>query len=369
MNVPDGKEAVWFRPDLQQAFARLSAAERALLRVLYGLSAAGETVVSLPLSRLETLPELEGVMSGGGDVWQSVLGRLVGTCIRLPARPERPAECGPVFLSWLPAAQLYTDTVGRHRLAAWLCPPLVPFLQEGERHTDKLVGSGVEGLRSAYAVRLLEWLLAAWEGEGIPADGQLSMQVEVGILKAGLGLSETYRDFRNFRRKVLDPACLEIKERTRFHLDIGFRRDGRQVVGVELYLRRKAEPVPAGKGGAANGPRPAATAAWNEHIDRLSDAGVDALHLLLSRGVPVSVAFRTVFPYAGGSEVIGYEDVFVQQLLLLFDQQQPFREGHATEPERLVRWLLTLPAGQPAVMARLTERLVAHKKKHFSRNP
>ncbi len=361
MNGLDGKVGERFRPELQQAFARLTAAERGLLRHLYGQPAEAAALVQVPLSSLEDLPALAGTTGGA----EAVLGRLVGAKVRVPVRTGDPGDTGHFFFNWLSAAYVHADAYGRLVVSAWLNPSLSTWLREEAYGADAVAGMGVEQLQSPLAVRLLERCLAAWKEEAEPTEEQWVWRPDVGDLKAALGIGEMYRDFRNFRRKVLEPVCLEINARTRYRLEIGFRREGRQVVGVDLYLRREPAEVQARPLFAID-TRAGGPAGWNERISRLSDAGIEALHLLLSRGVPVRVAFQTVFPYTGGSEVKGYEQVFVQQLLLLFDQGKEPREPDETDAEQLVQWLLTLPVEKPAVRARLTERLVAHKKRVLS---
>jgi plasmid replication initiation protein len=131
----------------------------------------------------------------------------------------------------------YHDTLGKVTLK--FTEQIAPHLLQLESHFTQYKLSRTTGFRSLYSWRLFE-LLMQFKRTGLL---RISTDEFANIMEAG----ETYRkDFGAMRRKVIEPALKEIKEKDGLDISWGTKKKGRKVVGLEFSFspeHQKALPL------------------------------------------------------------------------------------------------------------------------------
>ena len=91
----------------------------------------------------------------------------------------------------------------------------------------------VARMTSRYAIRVYE-LLVQWRRRG-------SREVEVEWLRSALGARDRYSNFKDFRRRVIEPAVQQINERSPLHVEWRPRKTGRKVTHIEFTFTDERE--------------------------------------------------------------------------------------------------------------------------------
>lgn len=92
----------------------------------------------------------------------------------------------------------------------------------------------VARMTSRYAIRVYE-LLVQWRRRG-------SREVEVAWLRRALGVADdSYTNFKDFRRRVIEPAVAQINERSPLHVAWKPRKTGRRVTHIEFTFTDERE--------------------------------------------------------------------------------------------------------------------------------
>jgi plasmid replication initiation protein len=91
----------------------------------------------------------------------------------------------------------------------------------------------VARMTSRYAIRVYE-LLVQWRRRG-------NREVEVEWLRRTLGAGERYSNFKDFRRRVIEPAVQQINERSPLHVEWQPRKTGRRVTHIEFKFTDERE--------------------------------------------------------------------------------------------------------------------------------
>lgn len=102
----------------------------------------------------------------------------------------------------------------------------------------------VARMTSRYAIRVYE-LLVQWRRRG-------SRSVDIGWLRRSLGVGDDkYPNFKDFRRRVIEPAVLQINERSPLHVEWRAIKTGRRVSHISFTFSEKVERKPKPKTGKA----------------------------------------------------------------------------------------------------------------------
>jgi plasmid replication initiation protein len=91
----------------------------------------------------------------------------------------------------------------------------------------------VARMTSRYAIRVYE-LLVQWRRRG-------SREVEVEWLRGALGARDRYSNFKDLRRRVIEPAVQQINERSPLHVEWKPRKTGRKVTHIEFTFTDERE--------------------------------------------------------------------------------------------------------------------------------
>nr|WP_328732313.1 replication initiation protein [Halomonas azerica] len=88
-------------------------------------------------------------------------------------------------------------------------------------------------MTSRYAIRVYE-LLVQWRRRG-------HREVDIEWLRRALGVGDKYSNFKDFRRRVIEPAVQQVNERSPLDVSWEERKTGRRVSHVTFYFDEKPE--------------------------------------------------------------------------------------------------------------------------------
>jgi plasmid replication initiation protein len=112
-------------------------------------------------------------------------------------------------------------------------PAVVPLITRLEKHFTSYEIEQIAALKSKYAMRLYE-LLVAWKSTGkVP-------EIELEDFRGKLGLSETeYRAMGDFKKHVLDLAIKQINEHSNITASYEQHKKGRTITGFSFRFKAK----------------------------------------------------------------------------------------------------------------------------------
>lgn len=113
---------------------------------------------------------------------------------------------------------------------------IIPFITKLESHFTSYELEQVSDLKSAYAVRLYE-LLIAWK-----STKKLSIKIENLRYKLGV-LDNEYSLISNFKNRVLDLAIKQINEKTNLTVKYEQHKAGRTIIGFTFSFKEKPETI------------------------------------------------------------------------------------------------------------------------------
>ena len=160
-----------------------------------------------------------------------------------------------------------------------------------------------------------------------------------------LDIESSYRDFRNLKKRVLTVVVDEINQKTSVEVKMDLRRKGRKVIGVDFFFWDKERMVEK--------TTPSAVTTKSMTFSQLK-----AYELLTEYGVKKGIVMKQILPRIGGSEAEGFEDMWVEECLVIFRKKARGGVG------AFVNWFLKLEVfDQGEHFAEIMERLQQRKKK------
>lgn len=105
---------------------------------------------------------------------------------------------------------------------------IAPYLVELNQHFSSFTLKQVAGLRSVYSIRLFEMLIR-FQKTGF-------LTVSLDDFKDRLEISPKYK-WHDVRKRVIDPAVKELRERGQLDISYTPNKKGRSIVGVEFHFR------------------------------------------------------------------------------------------------------------------------------------
>lgn len=112
-------------------------------------------------------------------------------------------------------------------------PAVVPLITRNHQHFTRYKLGQIAELKSKYAVRLYE-ILIAWREVG------KTPTIPLSDLRFSLGIEETeYQRIPDFKARVLNPALKQINAHTDIHVDFDQIKTGRVVSGFNFKLKIK----------------------------------------------------------------------------------------------------------------------------------
>lgn len=120
-------------------------------------------------------------------------------------------------------------------IALKLNEELKPFLINLKDHYTQYTLQDVLAMKSVYAIRIFELLQSRIMTKILPKEG-MHIDILVQEIKECCECVDKYKEFSNFKIKVLDKAKDEINRVTMYALDYAYIKNGRTVVGIKFYV-------------------------------------------------------------------------------------------------------------------------------------
>lgn len=145
---------------------------------------------------------------------------------------DRKGNIGTVKSRWVSRIK-YIDTTAT--LEITFAPDVVPLITRLEKHFTSYQLKQVTQLKSKYAIRLYE-LLIAWREVGkIP-------QIELTEFRDKLGIeADEYMRMSDFKIRVLEPSIKQINEHTDITVTYEQHKKGRLISGFSFKLKQKQQ--------------------------------------------------------------------------------------------------------------------------------
>ena len=241
-------------------------------------------------------------------------------------------------------------------------PQLKPFLLGLREKFTQFEIKEVSSMKSGFSIRIFQ-MCKAFYYENI-RHGRNVLTVGVEEFKLRLGIAKLYSDWRNFRRKVLDVAKKEINNKTRLNIEYEYGRSGRKITQIKIIISEKKNIDILPKVMANEENKTQRHKEMETYKNQLSEAQLRAFSILLDYGVNKVVVINEFLPIIKGSELVGYEDYFIQRMLLFFEEKTD-RKKQGNKVKALIGWLRNKRFEEPNLFARLSEE-VLEKKKHLT---
>lgn len=133
-------------------------------------------------------------------------------------------------------------------------PQIMPYISALKKCFTQYQLADVLKLKSRYAIVLYRWLMMSWRqyehyvGTKERTPQQLvdyqNPRASLDELHRLTGTTKKYRDFRNFRKNVLDAAVNEINSQTGYAIAYEKVSSGRRVTGIIFHITDKRAPEP-----------------------------------------------------------------------------------------------------------------------------
>lgn len=120
-------------------------------------------------------------------------------------------------------------------IALKLNEELKPFLIKLKDHCTQYIIQDSLAMKSVYAIRIYELLQSRIMAK-IPPKKGIYIDISVQEIKECCKCGDKYKEFSNFRIKVLDKAKDEINRGTMYVMDYSYIKSGRTIVGIKFYV-------------------------------------------------------------------------------------------------------------------------------------
>jgi len=136
-----------------------------------------------------------------------------------------------IKIPWVSRCE-YNSDIG---IAIKLNEELKPFLIDLKDHYTQYTLQEVLAMRSVYAIRIFEMLQSKIMSRVLPKEG-VKIVITVQEIKECCDCADKYKDFSNFKIKVLDKAKNEINRVTMFKVDYSYIKEKKRVVAIEFHI-------------------------------------------------------------------------------------------------------------------------------------
>lgn len=134
-----------------------------------------------------------------------------------------------IKIPWVSKCE-YNSDVG---IAIKLNEELKPFLINLRKHYTQYTLQEVLAMKSVYAIRIFEMLQSKIMSRVLPKEG-VKIKISVQEIKECCDCEDKYKQFFNFKVKVLDKAKEEINRVTMFRVDYSYIKKGRSIIAIEF---------------------------------------------------------------------------------------------------------------------------------------
>jgi plasmid replication initiation protein len=267
-------------------------------------------------------------------------------------------------INWFQYCVTKQDELGQVYLEFAFSEILKPFLLNLKEYV-RLNPVDVLKMRSAYTIRIYQIFKAEFDRMGNKRQAKVSFTLTE--LKELLAIEDKYNsgDLKDFRNRVLNKIRDEVNEQsTSIQVEYAYIKTGKKVTGVIWTISDKKE------GGGVKSKKKRGDiedfVPTQEDTATLSHAKLKAFELLLELGVYEGIAFKQILPSIGGSEVAGFEDLFIQKAITHFNKKSQRKDAPT-----FVKWWHDLKVFEVGseFWTLITEGVIDDKKRLEKDNP
>lgn len=228
-------------------------------------------------------------------------------------------------INWFQYCVTRQDELGQVYLEFAFSEILKPFLLNLKEYV-RLNPVDILKMRSAYTIRMYQIFKAEFDRMGNKRLAKISFTLIE--LKELLAIEDKYNsgDLKDFRNRVLNKIRDEVNEQSSsIQVDYAYIKTGKKVTGVLWTITDKKEGTTTkGKKKRVGEEDFMPT---QEDTATLSRAKLKAFELLVELGVYEGIAFKQILPTIGGSEIDGFEDLFVQKAITYFSKKSKRKDA------------------------------------------
>lgn len=139
-----------------------------------------------------------------------------------------------IKIPWVSRCE-YNSDMG---IAIKLNDELKPFLINLKEHYTQYTLENILAMKSVYAIRIYEMLQSKIMTRVLPKNG-VNITISLKELKECCDCMDKYKEFSNFKIKVLDKAKDEINRVTMFKIDYSYIKNGRSVIAIKFHVNMR----------------------------------------------------------------------------------------------------------------------------------
>lgn len=230
------------------------------------------------------------------------------------------------YIQWFTDIEPYLGESGEICLKFQFAEPLKKFLLELKEYV-RLNLIEVLPMNGKYAIRMYQIFKARYD-KSKKHTSVSNITYEIDELKSLLGISNKYKVFQDFKRRVINPLITEINTHSReIKVDYELIKNGRKTQGIKFLVHGK-------KKGMAN----IDYVPTSEEIQKLTWAQHNAYDLLINFGVKEGIAYRQILPTIKAANMEGYEDMFLEKALEVFKSKEVKKKSNHDSVAVFVNW-------------------------------
>ena len=205
-----------------------------------------------------------------------------------------------------------------------------PFLLELNKYV-RINAMEVMDMRGKHSIRMYQVFKA--ERERVRKHKKIAhLTYGISELKAMLRIEGKYKQFDNFRRRVLEPMKTEINTYSReISIDYDFIRTRRKVTHIEFTIQDQKEETKKELNAIDYVPS-------MEELQALSWSKKNAYDALVKFGVKEGIAFRQILQKVKGGDMEGYEDLFIEESIKHFKKWSKQQKNQEQSAATFVNW-------------------------------
>lgn len=267
-------------------------------------------------------------------------------------------------INWFQYCVTKQDEQGQVYLEFAFSEILKPFLLNLKEYV-RLNPVDILKMRSAYTIRIYQIFKAEFDRMGNKRQAKVAFTLSE--LKELLAIEDKYNsgDLKDFRNRVLNKIRDEVNEQsTSIQVDYVYVKTGKKVTGVIWTISDRNETILVKnkkKKGDIEDFIPS-----QEETATLTHAKLKAFELLVELGVYEGIAFKQMLPSIGGSEIEGFEDLFVQKAINYFSKKSKRKDAPT-----FVKWWHELKVFEigSELWTVITEGVIEDRKRLEKNNP
>ena len=300
---------------------------------------------------------LERILKEDGKKWgglysemQAFQDRMLSRTIAIPSNVKIDGKAFPGKMNWfqyISPVELEDGSVGMRFLFA---EPLQPALLDLKEYVGINLLEVIP-LKSSFSIRMYQ-IFRSHRNKLAKYQKKSTRRYEIPELKSILGVDGKYKDFGNFKKRVLNPLQKEITKHTSISVKWKGIKKGRSTAEVEFEFWDKGTQTSTKQ----------ATPTGALAYENLSYAQMKAFDILVAYSVNDGIVLE-MLSKVKGSEIKGFEDWYFEEVIKIFESKTNQSED-AAKAGTLVNWFLKKKIfEQGDHFSTIMEQLQAKKKK------